>query len=70
MSPTSKPRRPKKRITRCPKCGEPTTHRLDVDPETGEEKWTCLCCESAKYRSKEQIRQIRKVRKGWSGGRP
>jgi len=49
----------KRKIFLCNKCGEPTTHQYNNN------SWECLCCESAKTRTKEQLREIKKHRKGW-----
>lgn len=48
----------------CNNCGEPTTHECRV--VDGEETYVCLCCESGKSRSKEEIERIKKQRKGWA----
>jgi len=47
----------------CDACGEPTTHerRLVDDKEV----YVCLMCEAGKSRSKENLEEIRRTRKGW-----
>ena len=51
----------------CAKCKEPTTQRMDKNPETGKQNWTCLCCESAKYRSADELNKLKSTLRGWAG---
>jgi len=50
--------------TFCRECGEPTTHVFKKNDQ-GETGWACAMCESAKYRTPEEIARIKTKRKGW-----
>lgn len=48
----------------CSKCGEPTTHVYKKN-DAGTLEWVCLCCESEKSRTPEELAKIKATRKGW-----
>lgn len=45
--------------TFCAKCNQVTTQTK----EKGQKEWTCLCCESAKFRSKEENQKAKDASK-------
>ena len=60
------PKTGQKKVSWCKKCGEPTTHKFQIDGKVKKEVWVCLCCESDKSRTKKEVRMIKKTRKGWA----
>lgn len=59
-------KRGKRQVMPCIKCKQSTTHEYRQNKFDGSGVWECLCCESAKYRTKEQIVEIKKTRKKWA----
>lgn len=49
----------------CNACGEPTTHEHRIID--GKEEYRCLMCEAGKSRSEEEVKRIKKTRRGWTG---
>jgi hypothetical protein len=43
----------------CEKCKQPTTQRFGVNEATKVTEWICFCCESAKFRTEMQLREIK-----------
>jgi hypothetical protein len=44
----------------CEKCNQPTTQRFDVSESTKTNEWICLCCESAKFRTGQELKELKK----------